>query len=60
MTEVAISGQSVNFILRQLAHDAVLTNSDQMSVQALRRGFATESARLGASIPVIQRHGHWR
>jgi site-specific recombinase XerD len=56
----AISGQSVNLILRQLAHDAGLTNAAQMSAHSLRRGFATESARLGASMPSIQRHGRWR
>ena len=27
---------------------------------SLRRGFSTESARLGASMPAIQRHGRWR
>jgi hypothetical protein len=56
----ALSGQSVNLILRQLAHDAGLTNAAQMSAHSLRRGFATESARLGASMPSIQRHGCWK
>jgi len=54
VSEAAISGQSVNLILRQLAHDAALTNADQMSAHSLRRGFATESARLGASMPAIK------
>jgi hypothetical protein len=31
-----------------------------MSAHSLRRGFATESARLGASLPSIQKHGRWK
>lgn len=60
VSETAISGQSVNLILRQLAFEAGIPNSDQMSAHSLRRGFATEFARLGASMPAIQRHGRWR
>jgi len=60
VSEAAISGQSVNLILRQLAKASGLPNADQMSVHSLRRGFATESARLGASMPSIQRHGRWK
>ena len=48
------------FNLRQLDKAAAIPNSDQMSAHSLRRGFATESARLGASMPAIQRHGRWR
>lgn len=40
--------------------DAGLPNEEQYSAHSLRRGFATESARLGASKPSIQRHGRWK
>ena len=36
------------------------TYAQQVSSHSLRRGFATEAARLGASMPAIQRHGRWR
>jgi len=37
-----------------------MANAEQVSSHSLRRGFATEAARLGASMPAIQRHGRWR
>ena len=35
---------------------------DNLSVLnvSLRHGFATEAARLGASMPAIQKHGRWK
>lgn len=39
---------------------AGLPNAQQYSAHSLRRGFATESARLGSSMPAIQRHGRWK
>jgi hypothetical protein len=51
VSQSAIRGQGVNLILRQLAKAAGIPNSDQMSAHSLRRGFATEPARLGASMP---------
>ena len=56
----AISPQYINRMIKDLAKKVGLTNADQMSSHSLRRGFATESARLGASMPSIQRHGRWR
>ena len=34
--------------------------ASQVSAHSLRRGFATEAARLGASMPAIQKHGRWK
>ena len=40
--------------------DAGIPHAEAVSSHSLRRGFATEAARLGASLPAIQRHGRWR
>lgn len=58
--EGAINPHSWNRLLRQLASDAGLPNAESISSHSLRRGFATEASRLGASMPAIQRHGRWR
>lgn len=55
-----ISGFQVNRILQQLAKKMGLPNTEQYSAHSLRRGFATEAARKGASMPAIQRHGRWK
>ena len=56
----AISARHWNQLIRQLATEADLPQADQISSHSLRRGFATEAARRGASLPSIQRHGRWR
>jgi integrase len=58
--ESALSDRYVNQIVQQSAKNIGLPQADHMSSHSLRRGFATESARLGASLPDIQRHGRWR
>ena len=40
--------------------DVGLLNPELYSAHSLRRGFATESARKGASMPSIQKHGRWK
>ncbi len=55
-----ISGFQVNRIIQLLAKEVGLANADQYSAHSLRRGFATEAARKGASMPAIQRHGRWK
>ncbi len=47
-------------MIRRLAVEAGLPNADRISSHSLRRGFATEAARLGAAMPAIQPHGRWR
>jgi len=56
----AISADRCNTVIKKIAADAGLAGAQQMSAHSLRRGFATESARHGASMPAIQRHGRWK
>jgi integrase len=49
-----------NQIIKKLAIAANCERVEDMSAHSLRRGFATESARLGASLPSIQKHGRWK
>ncbi len=56
----AIGPRYWNRLIRQLAIDAGIANAERISSRSLRRGLATEAARLGASMPAIQRHGRWR
>ena len=56
----AICSMHINRIVKQAAKDAMFANADQVSAHSLRRGFATEAARLGASMPAIQKHGRWK
>lgn len=49
-----------NILLKNLTKAAGLPINLAVSSHSLRRGFATEAARLGASLPAIQRHGRWR
>ncbi len=58
--ESAICPRYWNRLLRELASAAGLPNAEQVMSHSLRRGFATEAARLGASMPAIQRHGRWK
>lgn len=56
----AITSHQLNHRIRVLAKKAGLPQAERYSAHSLRRGFATESARLGASMPAIQRHGRWQ
>ena len=60
MREQPISLRYWNRLIRQLALEAGVANAQQVSSHSLRRGFATEAARFGASMPAIQRHDCWR
>lgn len=60
ISELAVSTHSLNKILRNSAKSARIPNHECISAHSLRRGFATESARLGASMPAIQKHGRWK
>ena len=48
------------FIIKLIAKEAGCPRADEMSAHSLRRGFATEVARKGASMPAIQKHGRWK
>ncbi len=60
LSKFAIGARTVNHRLKSLAKAAGLPYADSVSAHSLRRGFATEAAKLGASLPAIQRHGRWR
>lgn len=60
ISEKAISSDYCNRLLRQIIAAAGIPNAELYSAHSLRRGFATEAARLGASMPSIQRHGRWQ
>lgn len=60
LSKQAISPRYWNRLIQQLAEEAGIPNAEQISSHSLRRGFATEAARLGASLVAIQRHGRWR
>ena len=60
ISDKAISTDYCNRLLRQIIKDAGMPNAELYSAHSLRRGFATEAARLGASMPSIQRHGRWQ
>ncbi|HLB57322.1 MAG TPA: site-specific integrase [Gammaproteobacteria bacterium] len=57
--EKTITAHQLNHRIRALGKKAGLPQAEQLSSHSLRRGFATEAARLGASMPAIQRHGRW-
>jgi integrase len=39
---------------------AKIQYAKNISAHSLRRRFATEASRLGASMPTIQKHGRWQ
>lgn len=55
-----ITSKHFNYLVKKIAEEVGLPNPEGYSSHSLRRGFATESARLGASMPAIQKHGRWR
>jgi len=60
INEHGICARHWSRLIRKLAIEAGVSNAEQVSSHSLRRGFATEASRLGASMPAIQRHGRWR
>ena len=58
--EEGICARQINRIVREVAKEAGLPNPERYSSHSLRRGFATEASRLGASMAGIQQHGRWR
>ncbi len=60
VSESAIGPRYWNRLIRDMAVASGVPNAERISSHSLRRGFATEASRLGASMPAIQRHGRWR
>lgn len=57
--ENGIKSNQLNVIIKQLAELAKLPKAESYSSHSLRRGFATEAARKGASFSSIMRQGRW-
>lgn len=60
ITDRAISANSVNNIIKDLAIACQLSQATQYSGHSLRRGFATSASQKGASFGAIMRQGRWR
>ena len=58
--EKGIQGQQVNRMIQKRAQQVNLPNAGKISAHSLRRGFATEAFRKGASLNHIKRHGRWK
>ena len=56
----ALTPLSVNYILKNRAHAANITDSNALSGHSLRRGFATSAALAGSPLQSIMRAGRWK
>ena len=60
LTEKAITGNHLNQIIKSLAIACKLPNANNFSSHSLRRGFATEASKRGASFSAIMKQGRWK
>jgi integrase len=60
LLDKSISADRANTIIKVIAKEAGCSRADEMSAHSLRRGFATETARMGASMASIKKHGGWK
>lgn len=60
VTTSALSSNTVNKIIKNLAIACQLPQAEQYSGHSLRRGFATAASQNGASFGAIMRQGRWR
>ncbi|MBF0366615.1 MAG: site-specific integrase [Oligoflexia bacterium] len=60
ISEVSITPDSVNSILKKHAHSAGLENAIEFSSHSMRRGLATAAGRKGVSLAAIMRQGRWK
>ena len=56
----AIKPNQVNQIIKTVAQACKLPQADHYSSHSLRRGFATEASKKGASFGAIMRQGRWK
>jgi integrase len=56
----AIKPNQVNIIIQSLAKACRLPDAENYSSHSMRRGFATEASKKGASFGAIMRQGRWR
>ncbi len=55
-----LTPDGISLIIKSIAMASQLPQGEKMSGHSLRRGFATETSRQGASFVSIMRHGRWR
>ena len=60
LSELSITPDSVNDILRKHAIEAGIENATDFSSHSLRRGLATTASFAGVSLPAIMRQGRWK
>jgi integrase len=58
--EKPIKGEQVGNIIKATAKICAIPNAGNVSAHSLRRGFATEAFRRGASLNHIKKHGRWK
>lgn len=60
ISHTPLTMDGVGLIIKRIAIDCKLPHAEKMSGHSLRRGFATETSRKGASFVSIMRHGRWK
>jgi site-specific recombinase XerD len=60
VNDAALTPDSVGLIIKTIAIECKLPCAEKMSGHSLRRGFATETSKNGASFVSIMRHGRWK
>jgi integrase len=60
ISDLHITADSVNEILKKRASDAGIEGAMDFSSHSMRRGLATTASRDGVSLPAIMRQGRWK
>lgn len=60
LSELAMTPDAVNDILKNHAQAAGIENGEIFSSHSMRRGLATTASRDGVSLPAIMRQGRWK
>lgn len=60
LSELNITADAVNDILKKRALAANIENAMDLSSHSMRRGLATAASRNGVSLPAIMRQGRWK
>lgn len=60
ISNLSITPDSVNVLLKKRALAAGIDNAMNLSSHSLRRGLATTASRDGVSLPAIMRQGRWK
>jgi integrase len=60
VSDLNITADSVNEILKNRACEAGIENAMDLSSHSMRRGLATTASRDGVSLPAIMRQGRWK